>query len=76
MATPDYLLTNDVTITKDIWDQKVIKAGTFVRPIDFYYVPQHIKDLPDHKWFDRNREVFCYTPIGIQLIPLDKIRKL
>lgn len=76
MATPDFITTEDVTISKDIWDQKTIPKGTFVRPISFYYVPQHVIDSPDNKFFQPLLEVFAYTPIGIKLLPINKIRKV
>lgn len=76
MATPDFILTEDIVITKDLWDQKTIAKGTFVRPISYCYVPKHIIDLPDNKYFRESLEVFAYTPIGIKLIPLKKIRKV
>lgn len=76
MSTPDYQTTEDIIITKDLWDQKTITKGTFVRPISYCYVPQHIIDSADNKYFQEKLEVFAYTPIGIKLIPINKIRKV
>lgn len=76
MATPDYILTEDLIITKDLWDQKTILKGTFVRPISYCYVPQHVREASDNKYFQETLEVFAYTPLGIKLVPLNKIRKV
>lgn len=76
MSTPDYITTEDIIITKDLWDQKTIAKGTFVRPISYSYVPKHIIEASDNKYFQESLEVFAYTPIGIKLLPLAKIRKV
>lgn len=76
MTTPDYQTTEDIVITKDMWDQKIMPKGTFVRPISYCYVPKHIIDLPDNRWFQETLETFAYTPMGIKLLPLIKIRKV
>jgi hypothetical protein len=76
MSTPDYVLTEDHTMLTMSWDKKVVPAGTFVRPIEYAYVPKHVKDQPLNKLYDNNTEVFCYTPMGIILLPRRLIRRI
>jgi hypothetical protein len=76
LPTPNYVTIEDIKITQGIWNEKIIPSGTFVRPIYIGYVPKHVLDAPDNKWFVENKEVFAYTPMGIHILPLAKIRKL
>lgn len=75
MATPDYVLIEDVHYTSGGYETKTLLAGTFVRPIDKYYIPQHVKDKTEHKFFNEDLEMYCYTPHGIILIRKNKMRK-
>jgi hypothetical protein len=71
IKTPNYCLTEDCHIpSNDRGDGKVLEAGTWVRPIDPYYIPKHVKE--DDRWpfFDENTQIFCYTRYGI--VPLPK----
>lgn len=77
MSTPDYCLIEDVQVAEaGGWETKTLKAGTFVRPIDYYYVPKHIKEAVENRWFIANLEVFCFTPLGIKLIDKNKFRRV
>lgn len=76
MATPDYVMTEDFDYMTDSWDKKIIPAGAFVRPIDQYYVPKHVRNTMANKNFDWETETFCYTPRdGIIAIPNKMFRK-
>lgn len=72
MKTPDYVLHTDFTYHESSHDTKVLRAGSFVQPIDIYYIPKHIKD--NYKFFDTEKETFCYTHYGIIVIPRNLIR--
>lgn len=70
MKTPDYVLT-DVFTYKD----GTLPAGTFVKPIQYCYLPQHVKD--DGRWGYVSLEdnVFCYCSLGIVPIPRKIVRQ-
>lgn len=77
LPTPNYCLVSEYRIVQGaaVVDAKILPAGTFVRPIDYYYVPLHVRE--DKRWafFDRDKEVFCFTRWGIVPIPRDLIRE-
>ena len=74
MKTPNYVLDEDFSIPYGHHDVKVLPAGTFVRPIETCYVPKHIKD--ENKWFNEKTDCYCYTRIGIIVIPKKYVRKV
>lgn len=76
MATPDYVLVEDVHYNAGGFESKVLTAGTFVRPIDKYYIPQHVKDKPECKYYTEGETYYCYTPHGILVIHKSKIRRI
>lgn len=59
-----------------------LPAGAFIIPIDQYYLPKHIKDIPKYEIrgkysFSYNDEYkFCYTRYGILPILTKYIRKI
>lgn len=75
MKTPDYVLMEDYN-TGDYSSEKILPAGSFVRPIDYYYLPAHIKESASKSYLEDTSKVFCYTYYGIKLIEWSKIRKL
>lgn len=48
----------------------VLPAGSFVCPIDWYYVPKHVKESDRYRWFDKETHSVCYTRFG--LVPIAK----
>lgn len=77
MATPDYVLKEDVTLrTGDISGFITLSAGTFVRPIELVYVPHHTINNSTFKDFDKSKDVFCYTRYGMLPLPKDKMRQV
>lgn len=46
MATPDYQLRYRMQFDEGQHDHRVLEAGTFVRPVEYQYVPKHVKDKP------------------------------
>lgn len=75
MKTPDYVLNEEVKIMDSLLNEKVLPAGSFVKPIEPYYLPKHIKDQTSFHWFDPRTEAYCYTFYGIVMIPLRSIRR-
>jgi hypothetical protein len=74
VKVPEFVLSEDHRITTSILDIKIIPAGSFVKPIQYCYLPQHIKDA--NKWHDPTKQIFCYTSEGIISIPLNIIREI
>ena len=76
MATPDYVLTEDYNHYVGPHDTRILKAGSFVRPIEFEYLPKHITDNKDNAWAAKySSKSFCYTFYGIILIPTELLRR-
>lgn len=75
LPTPNWIINTDTTITKNN-DFITLKEGTFARPLALEYVPDYVKESPSHKNFDSQREVYCYTSIGIVPIKLDRLSKI
>lgn len=76
MKTPDYVLTEDYILKSDSGNDNTLAAGTFVRPISYNYLPAHIKDSIMGRWFDPDKQVFCWCRQGIFLFPLRIIRRV
>jgi hypothetical protein len=77
MATPDYVLVEDHTYyPSGIHDPITITKGTFVRPIEFCYVPAHITKDVSRGFFNKENNVYCYWSKGIAIIPKTKIRRI
>lgn len=75
MKVQEYVLDAD----HNIWygsETKVIPQGSFVKPINLAYVPQHVKDDSRWKFIRHDVEVFCYSRFGIVAIPRRIIREL
>ena len=75
MPTPNFVLMDYFT-SGSISDQKILPPGTFVRPIDVRYVPDHVLNDPRWVFFNKEKEVFCYTSIGIVAIKKDLLRQV
>jgi hypothetical protein len=77
MKTPEY-------VTKEPWSYKKsfntepvnFPAGSFMKPIDPYYLPKHVLDSDEYRWSNKNTETFAYTRIGIIPVPKDLLRKV
>lgn len=76
LPTPNYVLINDVSLYGDRGRDKSLKAGSFVRPIELVYIPQHILEDASNKHFDKDIETFCYTRFGIFAIKNSNMRKI
>ncbi len=74
--TPDYITTEDFRFTRDWHNELTIPKGCFVRPIETYYLPKHIKDDSWYKWFDPDKEIHVYCSFGIVCIPKKIVRRV
>jgi hypothetical protein len=75
MPTPNYVLTEEHAVSSGPYDTKTLPAGSFVRPIDPVYLPRHITESDEYKYFSPERQIYCYTRIGIVAIPKYKVRR-
>lgn len=74
--TPNFVTIKEYTFLKSYFNEKVLPAGTFVRPISLKYLPDHIKNTADYLWFSDTKEMFVYCSMGIVCIPKDIVRQL
>lgn len=75
MRTPNYVINCDMTISTDmIGIQKVLPAGSFVRPIERTYVPKHV--LVKYKDSSSEYYEFCYCYYGIIPVPKSYLRQI
>ncbi len=72
--TPNYILSEPVSFAHGAYDVKTMAAGTFVRPIEYHYVPKHVKEDERWKHFDKLTEVFCHCSYGTVPVPRKSIR--
>lgn len=73
--TPNFCLSADFMFSYDRHDTKTLPAGTFVRPLELQYVPQHVLDNPLWRGFNKDKEVFVYTKFGILAVPKHIVRE-
>lgn len=69
MRTPNYKLNGPVSLP----GEAPLVAGDYVKPLDIGYVLKHVLDDERWKWFNKDREVFCYTRKGVVPVPKDRI---
>lgn len=74
--TPDYVMVEDYV--PPAGQEKMVPKGAFIRPVDWYYLPRHIKDANDYSYYLTNRDEYCYcfTRHGLMVVPIKKFRKL
>jgi hypothetical protein len=73
--TPNFVTNEPIDINYGKYDTKVIPVGSFVRPIEYQYVPKHILD--DKRWerFDKETEIFVFTRYGFVPVKRTSIRE-
>lgn len=69
--TANYRLNSELQIYVDRYGSKTLPTGSFVRPIELKYVPQHVLEKYDAT--DTKYHVFAYTHYGIIPIPRTQI---
>lgn len=74
--TPNYVLSVVVILRYSPTDEKVLEAGTFVRPVELQYVPEHVIQDKRWKWFDKDTDVFVYTRLGFIAVHRKNLREV
>lgn len=69
MSTPDFMLNEEFVYHITAFDKHTFPKGIFVRPIKLSYVPKHVLDRVVYEHFDKVRDVYCYTTLGIFPLP-------
>lgn len=75
MSTPDYKLTEPFKYWVNTQDCITFPAGSFVRPIEYAYLPKELKEKFKLN-FASGTEAFCHTKIGIICIPKNVLRRV
>lgn len=75
VRTPNYVLSESHTYSVGPMDTRTLAAGTFVRPIELPYVPKHVTEDSQNRWFDKETQIYCYCRYGILAIPKKLIRE-
>lgn len=71
MRLPTYMLQEKYEIPDS---DNILPQGAFVKPIDDYYLPKHIKETNNYYWRNKEEVVYCYCHFGIIQIPRRLIR--
>lgn len=71
--TPDYILIEDYTCYMGPGDPIILKAGSFARPLEPNWVPEHVKT--GYRSASPS-QVHCYTHYGIIPVPKKLLRKV
>lgn len=78
MRVQEYMTKEDCSINVNFGGNKTLEAGSFVKPINEYYLPRHVKDSEQfQRWcYNKNHETWVYCFYGIVLIPTKVIREV
>ncbi len=76
MSTPDFILMTEFSWSMGAHDTRTLPAGAFVKPCELCYVPKHVIESERHRFFDKEKDVFCYTHYGFTAIPKKLIRRV
>jgi hypothetical protein len=69
---PNYRLTEAHEVRMG-QDYVTLPQGAWVRPVEACYLPKHITESDDFRWFNPEMKVYCYTRFGFHPIPRDKV---
>lgn len=72
--SPNFILSMPLQITHR-GSSVTLPYGTFIRPINDEYVPRHVFDKPENKWYNSETHLFAYTWFGIIQIPKDAVKE-
>lgn len=76
MRVSDYVTNREYEILFGPHKGMILPVGSFVKPISGYYLPAHIKDSVAYRFFDSEKDLFCYCRYGIILFPKDLVRRI
>lgn len=65
---PEFITTEDYKFGP-LNDERVLPKGSFIKPIDVYYLPKHCYNYPTTMYYNKDRDVFIYCRFGIITIP-------
>ena len=69
---PNYRLKVDVMSAGNV----LLEAGSFVRPVEDRYLPDHMKDdMKEQRLFFGDKVVSCYTAKGFVLVNRDQLEE-
>ena len=72
----EYVLTEDTQVRTHTNNIKILPAGAFVQPIDWYYLPKHFKESVQGIFMDHKKDIVCYTHFGLQVLSRSVIRRV
>ena len=72
IPTPNYVLTEAVSIRGGPNGSYTLPARSFVRPIDPRWVPQHV--IEKYPYFNKELECFVYCKYGIIVVRTNQLR--
>jgi hypothetical protein len=74
VKTPNYVTTEEITLhSANGQASKVVEAGSFVKPVEYCYLPSHIKESTEGRRLNEELDVFCYCKCGFIVIPRNKL---
>lgn len=78
LKTANYLTIEAVEIHRGYGSESItIPQGTFVKPIEFCYVPKHVRDdMFNHNVYNKDTHIYCYSSYGMYPILRTKIREV
>lgn len=74
MGTPTHITTKEVSVQDRAGGHQTLPSGSFVQPINVYYIPKFLKDK--HPLLDQKTHCFCYTHYGIVVLARSEFRKV
>lgn len=57
------------------YDTRTLPQGAFVSPVGERWVPKHVLEDPQHRWFDKKTETFAYCRFGFIRVPKRILRE-
>ncbi len=50
-------------------DRKTLPAESYVKPVEWKYLPRHITEDGENRWHNTETHVFCHTKHGMIPVP-------
>jgi hypothetical protein len=76
IPTPNYVLTEELSMADGRGGHKVLPSGSFIRPIDKKYLPKHVLEDDKFKGYNIDSYEFCYSSAGIILVHKSQLRQV
>jgi hypothetical protein len=75
MKTPLYVTIEDYVSLQRNGITINLPQNSFVRPIKYSYVPEHVKERDGYDWFNPEEYVYVYCHYGILPLRWEILRK-